>query len=643
MPKKESILGHANPILTKEWEYKLNQGLTPYNITSGSGKRVWWICKSGHRWKASVANRSKGTGCPYCAGKRVLMENSFGALAPNLVKEWHTSKNKNLTPYCVPPKSNRKVWWICNIGHEWNTSVSARFGSGSKKGTNCPYCSGNKLVEEKSLARTHPELCVEWNISKNKMTPNEISYGSTIKVWWICAKGHEWKASCNNRTRGRNCPFCTRKKIKKEDSIAILYPQLLKEWDFTRNGEISPYQLSYGSERCVWWKCENGHEWAARINKRTKGQGCPKCRLYHGTSFNEQAIFYYIEKVFNQVHNRKVIKKGEVSFETDIYIPSINVAIEYDGPYHSKMKQQVRDVAKNIFLKAKDIRLIRVRSRGLPKIDEDGAFYIFEEKHQDIEASILRIFSYISVLPGIRNDVNVQNMINNVDVNVKRDSIYIYEKYLKYKDEKNLSKVFPYLSREWHPTKNEDLKLNQFTEGSNINVWWICNKGHSWKATINRRTSGSGCPYCSGKYVTFEKSLGYINPSLAKEWHPYKNYHLSPTGLAANSNSVVWWMCEDNHEWKASVNNRNGSNKGCPFCYGLYPTETNNLAVVNPKLSLQWHPTKNGNKTPKDFKSNSGKRVWWLCEEGHEWEAIIQSRNRGSGCKRCYMNRRKNN
>lgn len=100
-------------------------------------------------------------------------------------------------------------------------------------------------------------------------------------------------------------------------------------------------------------------------------------------------------------------------------------------------------------------------------------------------------------------------------------------------------------------------------------------------------------------------------------------------------------MCEDNHEWKASVNNRNGSNKGCPLCYGLYPTETNNLAVVNPKLSLQWHPTKNGHKTPRDFKSNSGKRVWWLCEEGHEWEAIIQSRNRGSRCKRCYMNRRK--
>lgn len=146
MFKKESILGYANPLLTKEWEYRLNQGLTPYNITIGSGKIVWWICKNGHRWRASVANRSKGTGCPYCVGKRILREKSFGALAPNLVKEWHTFKNKNFTPYRVPPKSNRKVWWICNKGHSWKATINRR-----TSGSGCPYCSGKYVTYEKSL------------------------------------------------------------------------------------------------------------------------------------------------------------------------------------------------------------------------------------------------------------------------------------------------------------------------------------------------------------------------------------------------------------------------------------------------------------------------------------------------------------
>ncbi len=66
------------------------------------------------------------------------------------------------------------------------------------------------------------------------------------------------------------------------------------------------------------------------------------------------------------------------------------------------------------------------------------------------------------------------------------------------------------------------------------------------------------------------------------------------------------------------------------------------LAEANPKLALQWHPTKNGKIKPEDVAANSGIYAWWLCENGHEWNAVVASRNSGVGCPECFNEKRKN-
>lgn len=107
-----------------------------------------------------------------------------------------------------------------------------------------------------------------------------------------------------------------------------------------------------------------------------------------------------------------------------------------------------------------------------------------------------------------------------------------------------------------------------------------------------------------------------------------------------HSNKKVWWKCKHGHEWLATVNNRSTLGRGCPYCSGRNATSENCLSAMNPQLANQWHPTKNENLSPKDVKPNSGKRVWWKCDSGHEWEAIIQGRNKGRNCPHCYKNRR---
>ena len=123
----------------------------------------------------------------------------------------------------------------------------------------------------------------------------------------------------------------------------------------------------------------------------------------------------------------------------------------------------------------------------------------------------------------------------------------------------------PKIAAEWHPTKN-DLGPSEVTKGSGKKVWWLCEKGHEWEATVADRTSGYGCPYCSGRRVSDANNLAVLFPEIAKEWHPDKN-DLGPSEVTKSSGKKVWWLCEKGHEWEAIVNNRTRG-RGCSYCSG---------------------------------------------------------------------------
>lgn len=134
--KRRGSLADKDFDLSKEWHPTKNEELTPRDVTSGSGKKVWWLCSRGHEWEAVVKSRSRGHGCPYCSGRRATKENNFAVKYPVLSKEWHQTKNGQLTPHDVTPGSTRKVWWLCNRGHELELSVNNRI----KRKRSCREC-----------------------------------------------------------------------------------------------------------------------------------------------------------------------------------------------------------------------------------------------------------------------------------------------------------------------------------------------------------------------------------------------------------------------------------------------------------------------------------------------------------------------
>ena len=129
-------------------------------------------------------------------------------------------------------------------------------------------------------------------------------------------------------------------------------------------------------------------------------------------------------------------------------------------------------------------------------------------------------------------------------------------------------------------------------------------------------------------------NLKIINPGLAKEWHPSRNGDLNPTTVTPGSGKKVWWICSQGHEWEAAVYSRNRGS-GCPFCHNPTPADHTDILIVDPDLVKEWHLTRNMGLNLRNLPPGFSNKVWWICEEGHEWEATVKSRIRGSGCPVC--------
>lgn len=100
----------------------------------------------------------------------------------------------------------------------------------------------------------------------------------------------------------------------------------------------------------------------------------------------------------------------------------------------------------------------------------------------------------------------------------------------------------PELLKEWDYTKNTILP-SQISPKSAKMVWWKCDKGHEWQADIGSRSSGSGCPICSGRQtLSGYNDLATTNPELLKYWDYDKNT-IKPDEVGKGSHADIWWKC----------------------------------------------------------------------------------------------------
>jgi very-short-patch-repair endonuclease len=370
-----NCLSKTHSEISKEW-HPLKNGLTTTNdITKGIVKNYWWQCpkEKSHEYLASPNNRTQGKGCPYCSGKKVNISNSFSALKPLLLKEWHSTKNGEINPENLTIGSGKKIWWQClkNMEHVWLASIDSR-----NSGNNCPYCSNQKVTSSNSLAITNPKLSSEWHQTKNgSLTPFDVVEGSGKSVWWKCNKGndHEWRASISSRNSGNGCPICYGIKVVKSNSLKTMFPKVSSEWHPSENGLLLPENVYYSTLKKVWWKCAKGidHEWITSVRHRTINKsGCPFCTLTP-QSRQELTITFELKSIFKNI-NPKGFKTriNNKIWSIDIFISELNLGIEFDGSHWHKDKADL-DKLKSKQLRSEGFKLIRIREEPLKRISEN--------------------------------------------------------------------------------------------------------------------------------------------------------------------------------------------------------------------------------------------------------------------------------
>jgi hypothetical protein len=263
--------------LAREWNQAKNE---PFNISEvrlGSSKAFWWTCPIGHEYLAVVNNRAKGSGCSVCSGKKILEGfNDLSTTAPDLASEISNLNKDSDLKFKISSGSNKKIWWRCDEGHDWEASPNNRRNGRS----GCPVCSNRKIVKgQNDLATVRPYLALEFAGDLNSaLTANEVASNSNKSYWWRCAKGHTWKNTLGNRVKGQGCPFCSgRQAIRGESDLATTNPKLASEWHKSLNETLSPSQIKEGSGLKVWWLCPEGHTYRSKVSDRSKGNGCAVC------------------------------------------------------------------------------------------------------------------------------------------------------------------------------------------------------------------------------------------------------------------------------------------------------------------------------------------------------------------------------
>ena len=356
-------LAVLRPKLVLDW----NDDRSPEEFRIGSKYRANWKChKCNHEWRTMIYKRAElERRCLSCTGQQAHSsgEDSVKQLHPELMDEWNDDRN----PSRFLPGSSVYIDWKCrNCSHEWSMQIKRRT-PGPQGGQGCTFCNGpggkySRAIHSdgrNSMRNENDLLTLEFHPTLNgKLTPDNLTAGTNKKLWWRCSLDCDyiegeicenvWQNTGGHRVGGQICPVHNNGGLHSDgrNSLSVLIPRLVEEWDFERNTELSPDEVTISSGKKAHWKCsECGNRWHAIIANRSKGHGCSACKKK-----TQKILFNYLSGMLSQYNIIFDYKHPDLRFspterqvqlgrkgskmELDIWIPDLSLAIEYQGEQH---------------------------------------------------------------------------------------------------------------------------------------------------------------------------------------------------------------------------------------------------------------------------------------------------------------------
>ena len=548
------------------------------------------------------------------------------------------------------------------------------------------------MVEKKYII-DDKTLMADWDSEKNLAFGIEahlLTQGSSKKAWWICERGHSYESKIKNRARGYGCPYCAGKMVLKGyNDLETLFPQVALEWDYQRNGELTPANITFGSNKRVWWKCEKcGGEYESCINNRTrKGTGCPYCagqKVLVG--YNDLQTKF--PELVNEWSEKNSIKPTEVTaysnekvywtcaFGHDDYLMSVKQRSNRHGcpvcaqqsqtsfpeqAIYFYLKQVFNDTVNRYIFNGSEIDIF-IPSKKIG-IEYNGYFYHQKKVEKDIYKkdflssfgiTVLIVKEYRNIeeknqadfyiherttfndLTDLINDIlNSMDVGNLVDVNCSRDAIAIKNQYVRLRKENSVSALRPELVKYWDYEKNGSVTPEMVSLGTGQQFYWkcrICNRSYlNWPSRI---AEGSVCSKHRNLLKTEGNDLATKHPEILKYWDYEKN-KVKPSEIYGGGERVVYWKCEKGHSYTKSIL-KHIKGSGCPVCAGKEVLAGfNDLLSKKPELAKEWDYELNDCTPSEIYYNNQSKKIHWICSVcGYKWQYKINNRNNCPECNR---------
>lgn len=405
------------------------------------------------------------------------------------------------------------------------------------------------------MKKTNEEFLVQLAIKNPFVDSLEMYQGANYKGMFRCKKcGYEWEAKTSHVLRGHGCPICGgSKRLTNEqflERLKMINPFLTP---------LEPYKNAKTKIPCRCVKCSCTVT-VAPDKLLYSGYQCAECTKRYKTSFPEQAITYYLSLILND--KSKVINRyrgfNDIT-ELDVYIPSINTAIEYDGIYWHNGKLE-KDINKHNACKSHGIKLIRVI--------EQAKNHPMEELMSYADDIVVRhapfVFNSLDVCLGELFQI-LKLSFDRDFINTQRDSAEIQSLFFSEISKNSMLELYPEIAKEWLQEKNGKITPGMVLYGSNTPYYWKCSLcGYIWKASPADRTiQKKGCKQCAInrarlRYTKsnelFVEQLTHVNPDII----PLEKYQTT-------HKSIMCRCLVCGNEWPAAPANLLRGRK-CPKC-----------------------------------------------------------------------------
>lgn len=614
------------PEYAKEFDAEKNYPLTPLEVFPSSGKKLWWKCVKGHSWLNSPNARQRQSGCPVCLKRIASPEFNLQTEFPAVAAEWDVVKNSPLRPSKVLPKAGLKVWWLCHKGHSYSSKVTNRTANNQ----GCPVCAGRSVDSSNSLTARRPDLADEWVYEKNDKSPDAVTTGSQYRAWWRCTvdSAHVWQAQVSQRVRSNSgCPLCDRKTSRSEIRLYLELRTVFPDAVHRRrigNQEADIYlpaiKIAVEYDGYYW------HKDKIELDIK-KGERFYSSHGVYLIRLREEPLRLLGEHDISVQQGS--LKKSDVDRLLKAMLLS-GLPASSAINYYVSAKEFFADQEYSAALKTQALP-----PKGRRLLDLAPAV----AKEYDKEKNTLPLESVAAGSSQKRwwkckNDGS-HSWEATVNSRVRSGTGCPYCTNRLINNRNSLAALYPGIAAQLE-IATSGYCAEELVPGSPKVVTWRCEKGHTWKAPVRRRVrDGSGCPLCSGRILSSEKSLASMFPEIAKEFDAILN-KCSADEVASKVSTRYYWRCSKDlrHVWQTSVGNRTRLGRGCPYCAGQKVLVENSLAAVAPEIADEFardlNKTALGNVAPY-----SHRKYFWRCNKGHVWEASSASRLAGSKCSTC--------